>query len=350
MKRVALVSLMLIATTATAQETITPQGPMPSLRGAWELGIYPMTRNVTTDIGRRNRWGHGFTVLAGKHFTDVLSIEGTMSGGWIPQVNRRTDFSVNFLSPSLSLAFQPGNAAKWSPYILGGVSYDWYDFQSIPQNSDLNEIAFFSGHAGAGLRYRMTHNTALRMEINSEFGNKRPTVGAFMGLSFLRGARRPTPATRTVTVTRTDTLRVASPPRVDTVRVVETRTVRDTVFRSEVLLSLDDVNFDFDQSTLRPEARPLLDRAATELNSNTWASVQVEVVGFTDSRGTDDYNLRLGMRRAKSVTDYLVSRGVAANRIVMLSGGEGSPIADNTTDQGRSQNRRVIIKRGVNRE
>jgi outer membrane protein OmpA-like peptidoglycan-associated protein len=212
-------------------------------------------------------------------------------------------------------------------------------------NADMNDLNFASVHAGAGLRYRLAHNAALRMELNSEFGQGSPTIGAFMGLSFMKGARRPTPAVRTVTniITRVDTLRIAQPPRVDTLTVTRV----DTLFRAEALLSLDDVNFDFDRATLRPEAGPLLDRAAQDLNGATWADVQIEVVGFTDSRGTEDYNLRLGMRRAKTVTDYLVSKGVAAARITVLTAGLGSPVADNNTDAGRAQNRRVVIKRGA---
>jgi outer membrane protein OmpA-like peptidoglycan-associated protein len=235
--------------------------------------------------------------------------------------------------------------------VLGGASYEIYRFENLPSNADVRDLDFISAHAGAGLKYRLSHNAALRMELNSEFGDGSPTFGAFMGVSFMKGAKRPTPAVRTVTVTnvRVDTVRVTLPPRIDTVRVTRTDTLR--VFRpdSEVVLTLDDVNFDFDRSTLRAEARPLLDRAAQELNSNTFAAIHIEVVGFTDSRGTDDYNLRLGMRRAKTVTDYLVSKGVAASRLTVLSGGEGSPIADNGNDAGRAQNRRVIIKRGVNK-
>jgi outer membrane protein OmpA-like peptidoglycan-associated protein len=306
-----------------------------------------MTRNVTSDIGRRNKWGHGFTALAGYHFSDVFSLEAAMTGGWIPQANRSSDFSVNFLSPTLSLAYQPWTDRKWAPFILGGLSYELYEFQNIPGNADLREPKFISAHAGAGLRYRVAPGAALRMELNTEFGVKRPTVGAMMGLSFLKGARRPTPETitRTVTVVQRDTVRITQPPRIDTVRVTQVRV--DSVFRPEVLLSLDDVNFDFDQATLRPEARPLLDRAATDLNGSTWASVQIEVVGFTDSRGSEEYNLSLGMRRAKTVADYLVSKGVAQARLTVLSGGETNPVADNNTDAGRSQNRRVLIKRST---
>ena len=351
MRRLAVVALVMFASTSAAQEQITPEGALPSLKGAWELGIYPMTRNVTTDIGRRNKWGHGFTILAGNHFTDVFSWELSFTGGWIPQANRETDFSVNFISPAAAIAFQPWYDRKWGPYILGGVSYEKYEFQEIPGNADLVEKNFVSGHAGAGLRYRMAHNAALRMEINSELGNGRPTVGAFMGLSFLRGARRPTPATRTITQIRVDTLRIntpAPPPRVDTVRIAGPARV-DTVRTQEVLLTLEDVNFDYDRATLRSEATPILDRAATTLNSNQWASVQIEVMGFTDNRGSEEYNLALGMRRARTVADYLASKGVNASRLVVVSGGEGSPVADNNSDAGRAQNRRVIIRRGPGR-
>jgi outer membrane protein OmpA-like peptidoglycan-associated protein len=347
MKKLTALVLALFASSAGAQEQFTPEGSLLSPKGAWELGIYPMTRNVTTDIGRRNKWGHGFTALAGYHFSDVFSLEGAMTGGWIPQANRRTDFSVNFLSPSLSLVYQPMITRKWAPYVLGGLSYEVYEFQNLAENADLREQNFASGHVGAGLRYRVAHNSALRMELNAEVGNARPTVGAFLGLSFLPGARRPTPATRTITQLRTDTLRIEQAPRVDTLRITQVQ--RDTVFRSEVLLSLNDVNFDFDQATLRPEARPILDNAATTINSGTWATLQIAVVGFTDSRGSDDYNIRLGMRRAKTVADYLVSKGVSAARVSVLSGGEGSPVADNNTDAGRAQNRRVVIMRGGNR-
>ncbi len=353
MKMLAVVSLVLVASTAAAQEQITPAGPMPSYGGAWDLGIYPMTRNVTTDIGRRNKWGHGFTILAGKHLSDVFSLEAGVSAGWIPQVNRLTDMALNFVSPNLSIGIEPFHARKLAPYILGGLSYEIYTFEAHPANTDMRDLSFISGHVGAGLRYRVAHNMALRMELNSELGNGSSTYGAFMGLSFMKGLRRPAAAMRTVTVTntvtRTDTLRITAAPRVDTVRTVRVDTVTRFRTDAEVLLTLDDVNFDFDKSTLRPEAGPILDRAVTELRSTQWAAIHIQVVGFTDSRGTDDYNLRLGMRRAKTVNDYLVGKGIAATRITILSGGEGSPVADNATDAGRAQNRRVIIMRGLNR-
>ena len=67
------------------------------------------------------------------------------------------------------------------------------------------------------------------------------------------------------------------------------------------------------------------------------------VSGHTDSNGSDAYNLNLSQRRALSVKNYLVGQGVPASRIQTLGYGESSPIADNSTEYGRSQNRRVEL-------
>jgi outer membrane protein OmpA-like peptidoglycan-associated protein len=69
------------------------------------------------------------------------------------------------------------------------------------------------------------------------------------------------------------------------------------------------------------------------------------IEGHTDSLGTDAYNLGLSERRAKSVYDYLVSRGVSPGRLQSLGKGESQPIADNSTEAGRQQNRRVMLIR-----
>ena len=68
------------------------------------------------------------------------------------------------------------------------------------------------------------------------------------------------------------------------------------------------------------------------------------LVGHTDSRGTDEYNLDLGQRRADTVRDLLVEYGVSADRLGTKSEGESNPIASNATSRGRAKNRRVEIR------
>jgi OOP family OmpA-OmpF porin len=70
-----------------------------------------------------------------------------------------------------------------------------------------------------------------------------------------------------------------------------------------------------------------------------------EIDGYTDSVGTDAYNVKLSDRRAKAVFDYLTSRGVDPARLKSMGYGEANPIADNKTAEGRQQNRRVMLIR-----
>ncbi|MDO9635542.1 MAG: OmpA family protein [Thiobacillus sp.] len=106
-------------------------------------------------------------------------------------------------------------------------------------------------------------------------------------------------------------------------------------------LVLDDVNFDFDKASLRPQAYPKLDAAAESLKA--WGDGKVEVAGHTDSRGSEAYNMGLSLRRAESVRDYLVTKGIPSDRLVIKGYGESQPVADNATDEGRFQNRRVEL-------
>ncbi len=107
-------------------------------------------------------------------------------------------------------------------------------------------------------------------------------------------------------------------------------------------LVLRGVTFAFDKSDLSPEATGILDSAATALKGTPEAEVVVE--GHTDAIGSDDYNMKLSQRRATSVRDYLVGQGVASERLSVEAFGESQPVADNDTEEGRAQNRRVELE------
>lgn len=109
----------------------------------------------------------------------------------------------------------------------------------------------------------------------------------------------------------------------------------------EAVIELEGVHFDFDKSTLRPEAKVILNEAAALLNQHE--RVVVEVAGHTDSIGTDQYNQGLSERRANAVRDYLVEKGVRASRMTAVGYGESRPVATNDTDAGRQENRRVEL-------
>jgi outer membrane protein OmpA-like peptidoglycan-associated protein len=108
-------------------------------------------------------------------------------------------------------------------------------------------------------------------------------------------------------------------------------------------ITLRGIYFDFDQSTIKPESRPALEAAAKMLTENP--TINVEIQGHTDSKGSDSYNLSLSDRRAASVVAYLVQNlGIDPSRLTSKGYGESMPIATNDTDTGRALNRRVEFK------
>ena len=104
---------------------------------------------------------------------------------------------------------------------------------------------------------------------------------------------------------------------------------------------LEGVNFDSGDATLRPDARHTLDKTAENLKQ--WQDVNIEVAGHTDDRGRESANRRLAQRRAEVVRQYLIERGLAAERLVAKGYGASRPVADNATRAGRQQNRRVEL-------
>jgi outer membrane protein OmpA-like peptidoglycan-associated protein len=101
-----------------------------------------------------------------------------------------------------------------------------------------------------------------------------------------------------------------------------------------------DVLFAFDRSDIRPEFYPELNVIADELQQRNGT---LTVIGHTDSIGTEQYNQGLSERRARSVADFLISRGIPPERIITEGRGELQPVASNQTPEGRQQNRRVEI-------
>lgn len=99
------------------------------------------------------------------------------------------------------------------------------------------------------------------------------------------------------------------------------------------------VLFGYDQSDLGTSAQTNLGKLVGILNA--YPDTDIEVIGHTDSKGSDDYNQSLSERRANAVVGYLRTNGIANNRLTAIGKGETDPIASNDTDDGRAQNRRV---------
>jgi len=105
---------------------------------------------------------------------------------------------------------------------------------------------------------------------------------------------------------------------------------------------LRDVFFDFDRYAIKPDAARTLDASIAWLKSNPSALVLIE--GHCDERGTDEYNVALGERRAKAVSDLLSARGIASDRISTTSHGRERPVCTEATEECRTKNRRAEFR------
>lgn len=105
------------------------------------------------------------------------------------------------------------------------------------------------------------------------------------------------------------------------------------------VVRLNNVYFDFDKWFLRPESFVELDRVVKMLKENP--AIEIEMSAHTDSRGSDEYNFKLSDNRAKSVVEYILSKGIPESRIVSKGYGETKPVVPNDTDENRQLNRRV---------
>jgi len=108
------------------------------------------------------------------------------------------------------------------------------------------------------------------------------------------------------------------------------------------VVRLNNVFFDFDKWDLRPESFVELDRVVKLLQENP--AIEIEMSAHTDSYGSDDYNIKLSDNRARSVMEYILSKGITTNRITSHGYGETVPVTSNDTPENRQLNRRVEFK------
>jgi OOP family OmpA-OmpF porin len=106
--------------------------------------------------------------------------------------------------------------------------------------------------------------------------------------------------------------------------------------------------FDFDKSNLKPAGETALRELSNDIKAKGGQVIDIDVVGYTDSVGTEEYNMQLSIRRATTVKDFLVSEGIDPAIIDVIGKGEADPVATNATAEGRAENRRVEVTVGMN--
>jgi len=314
-------------------------------RGTLELGAFGGATTYDNSLGIDNGSGAGLRI--GAYLDPRWSVEFDGSGMGAGATGFQNDVHVTSLSARLALT--PFVMGRLSPLIgAGGVHTDYSTASSYG----------FSGLLG--LKYAITDRVALRVDALLDYMLKRKdtNTGFRAGFSFFR---HPTTQVQTVTV-------AGPPPAVvmhqDSVSATEQRrlrmidaryiALRDSLSRKSLvapslasstsaLATMQQmIHFATDSSVLSDSAKLTLDSKIAIFRDNP--AMRIVIVGNTDERATDAYNLALGGRRADAAKAYLVSKGIDPIRIEIASRGESKPIATGTSTDAQAQNRRAEFR------
>jgi OOP family OmpA-OmpF porin len=270
----------------------------------------------------------------GYNFTRYFGIE--VAGAFIRtnvDDKTKTDFTegeFGYPMDSVDLYFYHVDAVlhlipdgKFNPFIVagfGGVHND-------PSKSNGGDMPAFN--VGVGAKLWLTDNIALRFDVQDYmvteiFQETYHNIGVTAGIVFAFGGKaKPAPVAK---------YEPAAPPAPEPEKVVilasepqvEEKVMVAVAEPKIIILAFEDVHFDFDKSTLKPEAQIILKRNIQLLKDNP--NAKVRIAGYTSAHGTEEYNQKLSERRAKAVEEYLINEGIITpDRLTMIGYGESNP-------------------------
>jgi len=212
---------------------------------------------------------------------------------------------------------------RLTPFIVAGFGAAHYS----PSISDREMAAF---NVGVGAKFSLTENIALRVDVQDYivteiFQETFHNIGVTAGIAFSFGGSKPARAAKSEPIAEPAPAPV---PEKVVIVVAEEPKVEEKVAVAAtepkiIILAFEDVHFDFDKSTLKPEAQVILKRNIQILKDNPKA--RVRIAGYTSASGTEEYNQKLSERRAKAVQDFLISEGVSSQTLSTIGYGEADP-------------------------
>jgi OmpA-OmpF porin, OOP family len=316
-----------------------------------DFGVYlSLQRNFSEHVGLRLKGAYSY-------------LQGQWNDASLNLINEKTDLTTG----DIDLLYYLVPCAPVSPYLVAGVGCNYKGITNgqtkYPDNNKFGSQ--LNVGAGAGIKinpqwsivtefgYHITNNSELEGTIApTELNGHDSYLVLSAGVNFFFGKGEPSkqcepcpcqgiaPEKKDMTdYNRIEDMIVKHIPK----EVVKEVTVdRYIMAISNDRLVLVGVNFAFDKSDLLPESYPVLDKSVKLLNDKP--DVKFEVEGYTDYVGTDAYNQELSVERAQKVKAYLVSKGIAQNRLTTVGFGKNNPIESNNTEEGRAMNRRIVFK------
>jgi len=336
---------------------------VPAIAAADEVGQWyftPQIGGISVDNDRPvedKDWLYGLSL--GRHLSEALSLELNLNGA---QVGGGPAADLSLYGGSIDVLGVMNRAGRVSPYVSAGLG--------VVQNerSPGSNATDFMTQAGVGLLIDLWQNTdgsrsfTLRPDLKARWddagapGHLVDYIGT-LGFQFAFGAPAARPAPSPAAIPAPAPTPPPAPPAPPAPADSDRDGVVDSADRcpdtpSGVAvdasgcprrgsITLEGVGFELDSARLTSQSRSILDALALDLKK--YPQLRIELQGHTDSTGSDQYNLGLSQQRADAVLAYLVERGVSRGQLRARGYGEQQPIADNSTSEGRAQNRRVVM-------
>jgi len=338
-------------------------------KDSWGFGFggsYPrLTAHSTTLVPDAEQYGGFLTIQRNFSEHSSLRLQGKfshLSYKWGTGLSRLGNTQV--ISGNFDFLYYFVPCETVSPYLMIGVG-GYYPLYDNPPNTTIDESIDYQVNLGLGIDMAISDDWSLTGELafhqvpnsylDGEYGSGM-AGGLFgdeadayydinIGLMYTFSKGEPSKYCQlydgiNVDVPEVDYERIENIVKKHIPEVIEKQVVvKEAAEQKWVLVG---VNFEFNRATLKSESYPILFHAVQVLLMNP--DMRVEIQGYTDNIGSEEYNMKLGEKRAQTVKDYLVSRGVSADRLTTRSFGESQPIADNKTAAGRAVNRRVEFK------
>jgi OmpA-OmpF porin, OOP family len=267
----------------------------------------------------------------GYHLTDNLAAE--VAFNFVDtSFDGALDGDLELNSYHVDMLYHFRSSGKLVPFIALGVGALKYEPENAKNATD------FAANYGAGLQYFLNDNVALRCDVRHllsfDSADKYNNLVYTAGVSFLFGSAKPVEAA--VVQPPPAPAPAPTPAPAPAPAPAPTPSVELNADGGWVCTGL---NFDFNKSDIKPEYISCLNDTVNYLESNP--TLTVEVQGHTDQIGSQKYNQKLSEQRADAVMNYLVSKGIAKERLSVKGYGFSVPVDTNSTEEGRAKNRRV---------
>jgi OOP family OmpA-OmpF porin len=361
--------LLIIGFSFTQAQTFT---------NSWALGFgftYPKLYSANITSLNSN---YGAYLSIQRNFSENVGLRakagyGNLNGEWTNAAFQPIKASTSLITLDVDFMYYLVPCAPVSPYIFAGGGAN-YKSISNPQTVYPDDNKFGSQfNIGAGAEFKFSENWSVVTEFGYHVTNNSELEGTIvpiemngrdsyislgLGFNYLFGKGAPSNdciicnPCEGLSKDMTDYKKIEDMIKQHIPKEVIKETVKETikeVFVDKYILAVSNdrfvlvgVNFAFDKSDLLPESYPVLDRSVNLLNGRP--QIKVEIEGYTDYIGTEEYNQTLSIERAQTVKDYLISKGIAPERLSIIGYGKENPVADNTTDEGRAMNRRIVFR------